>query len=290
MAIVTSTQTSVPAYFSTNADFQGWYGAIGAACDACGWTKTSDTGQISGSASKPGGSDTVVGYEIRKNAAGTCYVKLEYGSANTNAAHPGLRAAVGYGSNGSGSLTGNKSGSSASFVVYSTWPSSGNTLTIKASGDGNGLWLASDVRPTEPTDGSFLAIEHPIDGAGVPQTDAIIGINGSVPGTALSCQVVPQAGTVPSVNYVSSTFFTSQAAGDTVDGLDIGLWPATILVNSDVLASRLLMYRKADLDSALSTIDVSLLGGTAKYLLLGGHSYAGASPYNVNKFAFPWAA
>lgn len=290
MAIVTSTQTSVPAYFSTNADFQAWYGAIGAACDACGWTKTSDTGQISGSAAKPGADNTIVGYEIRKNAAGTCYIKLEYGSANTNAAHPGLRAAVGFGSNGSGSLTDNKSGASASFITYSTWVSSGNTLTIKASGDGNGLWLAPDVRPTEPTDGSFLAVEHPIDGAGVPQTDAIVAINGAVSSSVLVGQVVPQAGTVPAVSYVSGAFFTSQVAGDTVDGLDVGLWPGTVVVNSDVLATRLMMYRKADLDSALSTIDVSLLGGTAKYLLLGGHSYAGASPYNVNKFAFPWAA
>lgn len=287
MAIVTSTQTSVPAYFSTNADFQSWYGAIGAACDACGWTKTSDTGQISGSAAKPGSTNQIMGYEIRQNAAGTCYIKLDYASANTNAAHPGLRMAVGYGSDGAGNLTGNKSGTSGTFTAYSTWSSSGNTMSIMASGDANALWLSPDVRGTEPSNSANMFIEHPIDGAGVPQTDAIFVVNPSPSNSAMVCRLIPQTGTVPSDTTAPGTFWTSQDQGDTVDGLDVGLWPAMILANSDVLFSRLLAYKKADANSALSVIDVDYLGGAAKYLLLGGHSYTGTYDATI-KFAQPW--
>lgn len=94
---------------SSDANFRGWGKAISDQM-ATSWTQ-SDTGNIDWTTvTAAAGTNTAQGYEIwRSNdAAGSItqlYVKLEYGSGSA-ANNPSVWLTVGWGSNGSGTLTG----------------------------------------------------------------------------------------------------------------------------------------------------------------------------------------
>jgi hypothetical protein len=99
---------------STTANFRTWGSAVSAQLTSCGWTKTSDTGQIDWTTVVPAGGGGIAGYEIRQPAsdplqtgATVYYLKIEYGtrSISGNAA-PLLRLSIGTATNGAGTFTG----------------------------------------------------------------------------------------------------------------------------------------------------------------------------------------
>ena len=91
---------------STLANFKQWAQIISNAFASCGWTQSSDTGQVNWSTvSVPAASSYV--YEIWKPADGLAafYVKVEYGS-NSTATNPSFRVTLSTGTNGAGVQTG----------------------------------------------------------------------------------------------------------------------------------------------------------------------------------------
>ena len=159
-------------------------------------------------------------------------------------------------------------------------------MSIKASGDANALWLSPDVRGTEPSNSANMFIEHPIDRAEGAADRRHFVVNPGPSNSAMVCRLIPQTGTVPSDTTAPGTFWTSQDQGDTVDGLDVGLWPAMILANSDVLFSRLLAYKESRRELSLSVIDVDYLGGAAGVPVVGRSTRTGTYDATI-KFAQP---
>lgn len=95
---------------ASDAEFRAWAQFVHDALGNAGWVQTSDTGQINlTTVSKPSGSNTAQGYEIwRTNDSLTdAYLKIEYGSGANGANFPAIWCTLGWGSNGSGTLTGN---------------------------------------------------------------------------------------------------------------------------------------------------------------------------------------
>ncbi len=107
MAAVT---TTINSYLNSDALFRLWGKAISDQMLAGSWVKTTDTGQIDWATITRAASNTAAGYEIwRSNDAGgglnEIYVKIEYGSGTSNVFASNWLT-VGWGSNGSGTLTG----------------------------------------------------------------------------------------------------------------------------------------------------------------------------------------
>jgi len=100
---------------SSDALFRIWGKAVSDTLSAGGFIQTADTGQIDwATVTKPSGYNTAQGYEIwRSNdAVGSLhnfYFKIEYGSGGATFTQPAIWITVGWGSNGSGTLTGNAS-------------------------------------------------------------------------------------------------------------------------------------------------------------------------------------
>lgn len=97
---------------STDALFRTWVAAVIAALTGGGFVQTADTGQINTSTVlKPATTNTKQGYVILRSndAAGglhNFYIKLSFGSGS-NANTPSMWFQFGWGSDGSGNLTGN---------------------------------------------------------------------------------------------------------------------------------------------------------------------------------------
>jgi len=108
MAVLTTTLAPI---FDTDANFRLCGKAVSDQMLAGSWVKTTDTGQIDWTtAVKPAAANTSQGYEMwRSNDASggivQIYVKIEYGSSGIATA-PSFWITVGFGSNGTGSLTG----------------------------------------------------------------------------------------------------------------------------------------------------------------------------------------
>lgn len=104
----TLTQNKSPSN-STATLFREWCQFVSDGIANAGWVQTSDTGQINlNTVSAPSSTNQSMGYQIwRTNDSLTpVYLKLEYGSGlSTN--NPAMWAQLGWGSNGSGTLTGN---------------------------------------------------------------------------------------------------------------------------------------------------------------------------------------
>ncbi|MBS3914355.1 MAG: hypothetical protein KG003_07645 [Bacteroidetes bacterium] len=96
----------------TDANFRLWGKAISDQFAAGGMIQTPDTGQINwATVLTPAAVSTYQGYEIwRSNDAGgslvNWYMKIQYGSNSTAANQPRVSIQFGWGSNGSGTLTG----------------------------------------------------------------------------------------------------------------------------------------------------------------------------------------
>jgi hypothetical protein len=125
---------------STLANFKAWAQPISSWFTSCGWTQSSDTGQVNWStiAAVPGAAAYV--YEIWQPGDGlqTFYVKIEYGNVS-GANCPSLRITIGTGTNGSGTLTGFvASVLNTNFGTF-TPPSTTTQYPCHFSGDSGGM-------------------------------------------------------------------------------------------------------------------------------------------------------
>jgi hypothetical protein len=104
-------RNDLPQRTSTDAECRAFVQALHDAFLAMGLVQTADTGQINpATVSKPGGLDTVAGYEIWRFAdahqgSAPIFFKIEYGTGS-GVDRPAVWLQVSSGSNGTGSLTG----------------------------------------------------------------------------------------------------------------------------------------------------------------------------------------
>jgi hypothetical protein len=104
--------TAIAPILQSGASSAAWIAMLKGVSDlltAAGLTKTADTGQVDwATASRPAGTATSVGYEIRTIpvSTGTLTVKIEYMTGNSYTTNFGLLWSFGTGSNGSGTITG----------------------------------------------------------------------------------------------------------------------------------------------------------------------------------------
>lgn len=158
----------------TDANFRLWGKAISDQFLAGGWIQTSDTGQINWTTvTAPAAINTYQGYEIwRSNDAGGTivdyYVKIQYGSNAAAANQPRISIQVGWGSNGSGTLTGITSttitpqiNTTASATTYNCNLAAGNNWIVVTMG-------------TNTNQVFWFSIERTRDGNGDEQNEILI--------------------------------------------------------------------------------------------------------------------
>lgn len=139
MTTYSKAPTTAWASITTDAIFREWGKAISDGLAAVGLVKTSDTGQIDWTTvAKPGGSNTMVGYEIWRfndSMQGTAplFLKIEYGSGS-NMTYPGGIVTLGSGSDGAGTVSGTYS--AKTITLANTSAASGTNPIFVSGGDG----------------------------------------------------------------------------------------------------------------------------------------------------------
>lgn len=158
---------------ATDALFRAWGSWISAGLAACGWIKTSDTGQVNwATVVKPGAANTVGGYELwRMNDSlqGTSpvVIKIEYGTGDNNG--PSVWVQISTSSNGTGSLNGTQS-SPRTKVSSSFVPA--NTGSWLICGDTNRFLLVIPIN-ISPFGFCWLSIERTHSSTGVDTGDGV---------------------------------------------------------------------------------------------------------------------
>lgn len=141
------TSVSVAPDMASDAVYRLWAKQFGILLAAAGWTQSADTGQADWlTAVKPGAGSTYSHYEIWispiESGKQRIYLKLLFGSSAVGASVVGIGAQVGFGSNGSGSLSTSAGPVSDVFTLHNG-SSSTSTFPLKiAAGPGyfNFIW------------------------------------------------------------------------------------------------------------------------------------------------------
>jgi hypothetical protein len=104
---MTARAWSIVVAHSSDANFRAWGSDVSTSFGLVGLVQTNDTGQINWTtAIRPTVSSTYAGYEIWRFSDSSIFLKIEYGTNSSSSSTPGLRLAVGTGSDGAGNLTG----------------------------------------------------------------------------------------------------------------------------------------------------------------------------------------
>ncbi len=273
-----TTFTSIPDTSIANTKI--WGQGITTALDTVGNPKTADTGQVDwttyNSAPSPA---TYPAYEIRRfndslQSAAPIFYKLELGAAG-NAATPGVRLTVGTGSNGTGTVTGNKTG------LFTPGGSSGST-TVSANsllcGASNRITCALFGDGTFQSAGMHFAIERTKDSLGNDTTEGALitvisasSLTGAV--TKIS-QFLPFVGGVPAADVLGSI---GSVNGNGTDGADVITCPNFPFRGSGIMNPGLNVeyYMNASVNAG-TVAPIERYGISRNYYFIGNNtSFAG---------------
>ena len=192
-------QRNLPAFFSTDADFQTWGQGIEAQLVACGLVVTADTGQVNLATMTRPAINNYAGYRMYRfsdalQATKPVFIKLEYGVAGTTD-RPAWRVQIGTNTNGAGTLTGQVS--TALVVAQASSKTAGATLASYCSGDGSALRLVSNMDLTASGFRLFLFVERFRNADGTANANGVFWYSG---GQSIASSIVPFIGTVPASN------------------------------------------------------------------------------------------
>ena len=291
---------NLPAFFSSNADFQAWVAGIHAQLSAVGLVQTADTGQINpATVATPGAGSTMQGYEIwRLNDAlqstAPVFIKVEYGSGGL-ATTPGFNFTVGTGSNGAGTLTGQLGVRRNLF--QSAGKSAGVTLPSYCTGDGSGVALLTSYDPGSTSSFSMLIdIERTRDGAGSGTADGIYTwMAAAISSGSNYLQMIPASGPVPgsvspggTQGYCSSPYtWISAGAAPNAVGPNVAIMPVICQCGKCFFA-RLMHLVPAPMISAGISFTASVFGGTHTLLGLTLYQYEIPSQIANDLLCFMW--
>lgn len=162
---MTTLTWSTPADHADDATFRAWGSELNTKLAAAGLVQTADTGQIDWtSVARPsGGSDA--GYEIWRfsdSLQGTkpIFIRINYGTY-FSATVPRMQVMVGTGTNGSGTLTGPRTGAGSTFyqITGTNTPGSGTNYASYLCYTGGHLALAWKIGTAQ----SLLVVSRSID-------------------------------------------------------------------------------------------------------------------------------
>lgn len=156
---------------STLANFKSWAKPISDWFRTCGYTNTTDTGQVNWStiAAVPGSGAFV--YDIFQSGSAfsnKIFVKVEYGNSPGSANSPNIRITIASGSNGSGTLTGIVSTAMHCAPINFTAPSAVLTYQCYFTGDtandriGVMMWRDAPAQQGQ----EMIAIERSLNSSG----------------------------------------------------------------------------------------------------------------------------
>lgn len=253
---------------SSDANFRSWAQAVHDILDDGGWVQTADTGQIDlVTVSAPGATDTSMGYEIWRtdDAAGSLvnfYIKIEYGSGASSATRPAIWLTIGWGSNGSGTLTG---------VL---WTRRQITITTNPTGTPNIFLSAGDGyfnfwMGTSSTHKLCICLERTRDSSNAFQNEVAVFYSGS---QETSHQVVDQDVLYPlstSMCEASTGGFCFVFAGVTntpfaakvAIGLCFAMAPGPTSPSMNIV-----LAEAGALGPEATTVDLSMFGETITYM------------------------
>lgn len=273
---MTTDTYSGPLLHSSDAEFRAWGLALSNSLTAAGFPKSADTGQINwATVTKPGGSNTAAGYEIRYlsdslHATKPCYVKLEFGNG-VNTSIPSIWASAGSGTNGSGTLSGTMF--TRILITPGAVTNAGNFPTYACTLSGYVAFAFARAALGSSVGGAFFSVARTCDAAGAPTNTGFYFLYS----------------TGNSSLFNRKTYITSEIT----DGSNVCLFPGgdtTTLVGSDVQVIRhfgyqptircipfYLGYMSSEIGNE-STFVATPVGVTARtYLALGGSANSAPS-------------
>lgn len=221
-----STFSMVPDATTSDATWRTFTSAVTAALDAAGFTKTSDTGQVTWAAQTRASATLGVYYEIRKFTDGNAtniYLRFDYYVTGST---PLIAITVGTGTNGAGTINANASQVITIFDHQST-----STFQGYLRYDTSSIQLAfgQSATVTDTTCGSMLSVSRTVDTTGAyTSTGAQIIVACSAVANNLKVQFISTSGNNPaSVTQSPLTNFPAltSAATNTTFGLNWGLFP-----------------------------------------------------------------
>lgn len=281
---------------SDDATFRAWGKIFSDGLESIGITKTADTGQIDwATATRTAGVDTMVGYEIRQftdalQGTAPVYIKVEYGSGATN-----LRAAVkitvGYGSNGTGSLTGNLSIAAILGVAAAKTVSCDSFYSVNDGTFTLAWWVNGNY--TDIANGYYIARTK--NSSGVDTADGVnIGWVGSYSGTASGWQYLPASGvaypSTPMINPMCAFPTTTVGTADNLTmGLNGGVYPIHPNIgypgNPDLGA---LVYPTRVSSVPGVVVSIQIYGSVHNFITLG-HTSTGAARSINGSASISWS-
>lgn len=262
-------QRSLPAFLSSDADFQTWYLGIHAQLTACGLVQTSDTGQMGATVAKPTVVTTAAGFRMYRfsdtlQSTFPVLLKVEFGVAGA-VDRPSLWLTVGTASNGAGTLTGVQV-STRRQSLASLSMASGATLQSYCSGDGGRVMLFTNANPSSSSYGIGLMVDRLRDGSGAAQGDGVSIINSGSGATSWNQQFIEQG---QSVNVAGSPFAPSLTNSNVRSsvGTNVALAPVFGTGGGKLLWTPHLSGHTNDF-TGISTITVTHLGASRTFLVL----------------------
>jgi len=248
----------------TDANFRLWGKAISDQFSAGGLVQTADTGQVNwATVTAPGAANTFPGYEMwRSNdAAGginNWYMRIDYGANQTGATYPRVKFQCGWGSDGSGNLTGVTS--TALQPQINTAPSATAGNCNLAAGNN---WLCM-VMGDASTRSFIFSVERTRNASGTEQNELLI-ISGDV-ATYWKTQVINE--TLAYTQETSTSMLAYPPSASAVVGGKVGIGIAfgnrAGLTNPSL---NLFGVNNTQLGAAQSTVSLNAYGGSHTYII-----------------------
>lgn len=277
--MATTTTSTIPCNYTTDAGFRTIGSAIGSALTTVGLVQTADTGQINWTTvTKPTVALVSVGYEIFRfndslQSTSPLYIKLEYGTGTYSTSYMTMWLTIGTGTDGAGTLTGNVS---TRFYMSGANPDtsartsyfSGGTNRICAT-----LWpLANSAQSTQ---WFCFGVERTHDATGADTgTGAHIFVS-SPSGLAWS-QYLPLGATTTLIPpAISGGWYCSvPLSGSGVLSADTFTYPVKTWAMTESLPSlNFIEYVTTDLTNGTTVSVIGYDGNTRSYFVPGLNNY-----------------
>jgi hypothetical protein len=267
--------TQLPAFFSSNADFESWVTGVHNALAAVGLVQTADTGQINpATVALPGAINTSAGYEIWRfsdalQATLPIFIKVEYGTGSV-VNRPSFWITVGSATNGAGTLSGALS--TRQQLGAATSKTAGATLPLYVCA-GSGYMHLSSSSENATNSTLFFGVERTRDASGATTADGYILLSAVSGGSAYSQAV--SSGGVTSNGGTGAPLLppTSNASRSSV-GSDVGVGVGVYFLGKPFY-TLMTAVAAADISGGASFV-ATVLGTAHTYLaILGGSTMTG---------------
>lgn len=199
---------------------RAWAADLHAALIACGWTQSTDTGQVDVSTMALPSVGTSGGYRIyymndSLHATNPIYMRVEFWNESGVTAF-GMHIMLGFSTNGAGTINSTNKTALLSFIV----PANTANSTWFSSGGGGGFRLAYSLSTASSI--SWGVIERTLDSTGAPTGEGLAILR--MIGGAYFSQTIYPTGVLPGTSTRCQALITDSAA-TTADGTNVYVSP-----------------------------------------------------------------